>query len=186
TDAWIEGNIFLHAHRDPSRTDDPRDTSSAISGGVDFANQFSEWTIINNLFYDVDHACLNKGGGSPGAGRFVFLNNTLVHVNKESGSGLATDIAAFDFTDDGVPLPDASYGAGAYVAGNIIWDCPALVANYNPANHTVIFENNILPSAWAGPGTNNVVSDPQLNLALITNVATADWKTIKAAFVPRP
>src|SRR5205823_10640913 len=92
TDAWIEGNIFMHVHRDPNRTDDARDTASAISGGVDFANQFSEWTIINNLFYDVDHACLNKGGSSPGAGRFIFVNNTLIHVNKESGGGLTTDI----------------------------------------------------------------------------------------------
>ena len=30
-----------------------------------------------------------------------------------------------------------------YAADNIIWDCPALTANYNPANHTVIFENNL-------------------------------------------
>lgn len=186
TDAWIEGNIFMHVHRDPNRTDDARDTGSAISGGVDFANQFSEWTIINNLFYDVDHAILNKGGSSAGAGRFIFVNNTLVHVNKENGGGLTTDIAAFDFTDDGVPLPDPSYGAGAYVAHNIIWDCPMLTANYNPANHTVVFDNNILPLPWAGPGSNNVVIDPGLNLGLITDVATADWKTVKAALTPQP
>src|SRR5439155_20542980 len=124
-------------------------------------------TIINNLFYDVDHAVLNKGGGSPGGGRFIFVNNTLVHVAKENGGGLTNDIAAFDFTDDGIPLPDPSYGAGAYVAGNIIWDCPRLVANYNPANHTVIFDNNILPQVWSGPGSNNLVTDPRLDLALI-------------------
>jgi hypothetical protein len=186
TDAWIEGNIFMHVHRDPNRTDDARDTGSAISGGIDFAGQFSEWTVINNLFYDVDHALLNKGGSSPGGGRFIFVNNTLVHVNKETGGGLTTDIAAFDFTDDGVPLPDPSYGAGAYVANNIIWDCPMLTANYNPANHTVIFDNNILPEAWTGPGTSNVVIDPGLNLDLITDVATADWRTVLAALTPRP
>ncbi|HUR46834.1 MAG TPA: lamin tail domain-containing protein, partial [Candidatus Saccharimonadales bacterium] len=180
TDAWIEGNIFMHAHRDPNRTDDARDTASAISGGVDVATQYSEWTIINNLFYDVDHACLNKQGG-----RFIFANNTLVHVAKESGGGLIGDIAAFDFTDDGLALPDPSIGAGAFVANNIIWDVPQLVANYNAANHTVIFDNNILPQAWAGPGTNNIVTDPLLNLSLITNVATADWRTVKAAFQPK-
>ncbi len=180
TDAWIEGNIFMHAHRDPNRTDDPLDTSSAISGGVDVPTQYSEWTVINNFFYDVDHACLNKGGG-----RFIFVNNTLVHVNKESGAGLTNDIAAFDFTDVNVALPDPSVGAGAYVAGNIIWDCPQLTANYNPANHTVIFENNLLSVPWTGPGTNNVVADPQLNLQLLTNIATADWQTVKAAFTPR-
>ncbi|MDB6031640.1 MAG: hypothetical protein JWM16_1978 [Verrucomicrobiales bacterium] len=180
TDAWIEGNIFMHAHRDPNRTDNPLDTASAISGGVDFAGQYSEWTIINNLFYDLDHAVLNKQGG-----RFVFANNTLVHVNKENGGGLTSDIAAFDFTDDSLPLPDPSLGAGAYVANNIIWDVPQLFANYSPSNHTVIFENNILPMPWSGPGSNNVVVDPGLNLSLITNVLTADWKIVKAALTPR-
>ena len=34
TDAWIEGNIFMHVHRDPNRTDNALDTASAISGGV--------------------------------------------------------------------------------------------------------------------------------------------------------
>jgi hypothetical protein len=181
TDAWIEGNIFLHAHRDPTRTDDARDTASAISGGVDFGGVYSEWTVINNLFYDVDHATLNKGGG-----RFIFQNNTLVHVAKEWGAGLVGDIAAFNFTDDGVALPDPSVGAGAYIAGNIIWDTPLLVANYNPANHTVIFNNNLLPLAWSGPGGSNVVGNPGLNLALITVPTNADWRTVQAAFKPQP
>src|SRR6185436_17508619 len=138
TDAWIEGNIFMHVHRDPNRTDNPLDTSSAISAGVDVAGQLPEWTIINNLFYDVDHAVLNKGGSNPGACRFIFMNNTLVHVSKESGAGLTNDIAAFNFTDNEVPLPAPAYGAGGYIAGNIIWDCSGLTAYYNPSNHTVI------------------------------------------------
>ena len=50
TDAWIEGNIFMHVHRDPTRTDQAIDTGSAISGGVDVLGQNSDWTIINNLF----------------------------------------------------------------------------------------------------------------------------------------
>ncbi len=180
TDAWIEGNIFTHAHRDPSRTDNPLDTSSAISGGVDVASQYSEWTIINNLFYDVDHAVLNKQGG-----RFTFVNNTVVHISEGNGAGITNDIAAFDFTDNGLGLPNPSVGAGAYIAGNIIWDTPRLVSNYNSSNHNVIFENNILAMPWDGPGTNNLVIDPQLNLALITNVAAADWQTVKTALQPR-
>jgi hypothetical protein len=180
TDAWIEGNIFMHAHRDTNRTDNPLDTASAISGGLDFASQYSEWTIINNLFYDVDHAVLNKEGG-----RFIFAGNTLVHVSKENGSGQSADIAAFNFTDDALPLPGPSIGAGSYIANNIIWDCPVLVANYNATNLTVIFENNILPTPWAGPGSNNIVADPLLNLSLITNVLAADWRTVQAAFQPK-
>ena len=181
TDAWIEGNLFLHAHRDPNRTDNPLDTASAISGGTDVVGEYSEWTIINNLFYDVDHAVLNKQGG-----RFIFVNNTVVHVNKENGSGRPEDIAALNFNDNNEPLPSPALGAGAYVAGNIFWDTPMLVANYNAANHTVIFENNLLPMAWSGPGSNNVVADPLLNLALISNPLTASWQTVKAALKPRP
>ena len=171
----------MHAHRDPTRTDNPLDTASAISGGTDVVGEYSEWTIINNLFYDVDHAVLNKQGG-----RFIFVNNTVVHVNKENGSGRTEDIAALNFNDNAIPLPSPALGAGAYVAGNIFWDTPMLVANYNVTNHTVIFENNLLPMAWTGPGSNNVVADPLLNLALISNPLTATWQTVKAALTPRP
>jgi len=179
TDAWIEGNIFMHVHRDPNRTDDPLDTASAISGGVDVAGQYSEWTIINNLFYDVDHAVLVKQGN-----RFIFANNTIVHVAKENGSGDTNDIAAFNFTDKAVALPSPSLGAGAYIANNVIWDCQRLVANYNPTNYTVIFEDNILPIPWSGPGSNNLVTDPRLNLGLLTNPLTATWQTVQAALKP--
>src|SRR5205814_8997413 len=51
TDAWIEGNLFMHVHRDATRTDDARDTASAISGGVDLPNQLFAWTISHNPFY---------------------------------------------------------------------------------------------------------------------------------------
>src|SRR5256885_16637907 len=52
TDAWIEGNIFMHAHRDPTRTDNVLDTSTAISGGGDTVGPNSDWTIITDIFYD--------------------------------------------------------------------------------------------------------------------------------------
>jgi hypothetical protein len=180
TDAWIEGNVFMHAHRDPNRVDDPLDTASAISGGVDVAGQYSEWTIFNNLFYNVDHAVLVKQGN-----RFSFINNTLVHVAKENGSGQTNDIAAFNFTDKGLALPAAAIGAGAIIAGNVIWDTPALLANYNAANHTVIFTNNVLPTNWTGPGGANVVADPRLNLQLITTISNATAQAVRAAFAPR-
>ena len=180
TDAWIEGNIFLHTHRDPNRTDNPLDTANSISGGTDFVGQYSEWTIINNLFYDVDHAVLAKQGA-----RFTFVNNTLVHVNKENGSGQTNNIGAFNFTEVAPSLPDPSLGAGAYIGGNIIWDCPALAVNYNPSNLTVLFENNLLPLPWSGPGSDNVVADPLLNLSIISNPLTADWRTVKAALSPQ-
>ncbi|MCX6904531.1 MAG: lamin tail domain-containing protein [Verrucomicrobia bacterium] len=184
TDAWIEGNIFMHVHRDPARTDNALDTGSAISGGVDTVGQNSDWTIINNLFYDVDHVFLNKGNSTTtgnGGGRIAFLYNTVVHVAKEYSGSTQAEIAAFDWSDDSIALPDPSLGSGMYAAYNIIYDCPVLQHFYNPTNHTVIFENNILANSWTGAGTNNRVIDPMLNLGMLagtfpTNVTVAQLR----------
>ena len=166
TDAWIEGNVFMHVHRDPARTDDARDTGSAISGGTDTAGVYNEWTIINNLFYDVDHAVMTKQGG-----RVAFLYNTVSHVAKEAGAG--TDISAFNWTDNGIALPASTLGSGAYLAHNIINDCPLLQANYNVANHTVIMDNNLLSETWSGPGSGNQVVNPRLNLSVLNGIPVA-------------
>ncbi len=176
TDAWIEGNIFMHAHRDPTRTDNALDTASAISGGVDTLGQNSDWTVINNIFYDVDHVLLNKGNSTTtgnGGGRVAFLFNTVIHVAKEYSGSTAPEIAAFNWSDDNIALPDDSLGSGMYAAHNIIYDCAALHHLYDPAHHTVIMDNNILSVPWSGPGSGNQVIDPRLNLgALVGTLAT--------------
>ncbi|MDB6156121.1 MAG: hypothetical protein JWL90_4574 [Chthoniobacteraceae bacterium] len=177
-DAWIEGNVFMHVHRDPNRTDDARDTGSAISGGVDFANQLPDWTVINNLFYDVDHVFLNKGktttAPGDGGGRVAFLYNTVAHVAREGSGSPLSDIAAFIWSDDGVALPAASLGSGLYAAHNIIYDCAVLHKFYDPANHTVIMDNNILSVPWTGAGSGNKVIDPRLNLGVLNGTAVAN------------
>jgi hypothetical protein len=184
TDAWIEGNVFLHAHRDPNRTDNPLDTSSAISGGVDVLGRNPDWTIINNLFYDVDHAFLNKGNSTSvgnGGGRVAFLHNTVVHVARENSGSPAAEIAVFAWSDNGIVPPDPAIGSGLYAAHNIIHDAPALHRLYSPSNHFVVMENNILPASfqgttneWTGPGTNNRYLDPRLNLAALAGVAVSN------------
>src|SRR5438876_2326879 len=143
----------MHVHRDPARSDNPLDTASAISGGVDFVGQNSDWTIINNLFYDVDHVFLNKGNSTTtgnGGGRVVLLYNTIAHVNREYSGSPVGDIAAFDWSDDGIVLPDASIGSGLYAAHNIIYDCAVLNKFYDPAHHTIILDDNILPAEFKG------------------------------------
>ena len=87
TDAWIEGNIFLHAHKNGSP-----DTSSAISGGnYDFGAsggvRTSEITIIGNLFFDCDQAATAKQGNF-----FTLLNNTIVHTTKTGGEDFASGV----------------------------------------------------------------------------------------------
>jgi hypothetical protein len=153
TDAWIEGNIFLHIHRNGAP-----DSSSAVSGGnFNFGgadgNRTSELTVIGNLFFDCDNAATAKDGNF-----FVFLNNTIVHTTKTGG---------FDFASGALNVRDTTpaltgFAAGYYLEGNIIWDAEQLVRNYDPAQTTVTFNNNILPFPWSGPGASNAVVAPLL------------------------
>ncbi len=192
TDAWIEGNIFMHAHRDPSRTDQAIDTASAISGGVDVIGQNSDWTIINNVFYDVDHVFLNKGNSTTtpnGGGRVAFLYNTVVHVAKEYSGTTAPEICIFNWSDDNVVAPAPGIGSGMYAAHNIFVDAPVLQRFYFPTSHTVIFENNIFPPSfkgtsneWTGVGGGNQYTNPLLNLTVLagtdpTNVTAAQLRS---------
>ncbi len=165
TDAWVEGCVFLHIHRNGSSPD----SSSGISGGDDNGAK-SEITAIRNLFYDCDQAVTLKMGNS-----FYFIQNTVVHTTKTGGIDGAS--GAVNFADEGTTI-----GAGALIEGNIFYDIEALVRNYNPASSTVTFNNNILPSAWTGPGTGNVVADPLLPLSLISSVTTATAEEVRAAF----
>ena len=191
TDAWIEGNVFMHAHRDPTRTDNALDTASAISGGVDVVGQNSDWTIINNIFYDVDHVFLNKGNSTSnpnGGGRVAFLYNTVAHVAKEYSGSTAAEICIFNWSDDDITPPAPAIGSGLYAAHNIFVDAPVLQRFYFPTSHTVIFDNNIFPPSfsgtsnqWAGAGSGNRYIDPMLNLAAIagtnpTNVTAAQLR----------
>jgi hypothetical protein len=198
TDAWIEGNIFMHAHRDPTRTDNALDTASAISGGVDVLGQNPDWTIINNLFYDVDHVFLNKGNSTTignGGGRVAFLYNTVAHVARENSGSTAAEISVFNWSDDSVALPDPAIGSGLYAAHNIIFDAPVLQRFYNPANHTVVMENNIFPATWKnttnewnGSGRGNQYTDPRLNIGALAGTAVSNVTPaqLRQAFALRP
>ena len=184
TDAWIEGNIFMHVHRDPARTDNALDTGSAISGGVDTVGQNSDWTIINNLFYDVDHVFLNKGNSTTtpnGGGRVAFLYNTVIHVAKEYSGSTAAEVAVFDWSDDDIVPPATGIGSGMYAAYNIIYDAAVLQRFYYPTSHTVIFEHNIFPASftgttneWTGAGSGNQYVDPLLNLGVLAGTAATN------------
>src|SRR4051794_25047003 len=58
-----------------------------------------------------------------------------------------------------------------YAANNIIYYCSVLHRFYDPANLTVIMDNNILPIAWSGPGSGNQIIDPKLNLGVLSGTA---------------
>ena len=177
TDAWIEGNIFLHCHRGAGTPD----SSSAISGGNydfgasgpgGFGVRTSEITVIGNLFFDCDNAATAKEGNF-----FTFLNNTIVHTTKTGGIDYTSGVVNVrDIPNYPTGTPTA-FGKGYYLEGNIITDAEQLVRNYDPAQVTVTLSNNILPFAWGGPGGGNVVADPLLKfIPQVSETLFATWE----------
>jgi len=146
TDAWVEGNIFLHVHRNNSP-----DSASAVSGGVG-GGQTSEITIVGNLFFDVDQAANAKEGNF-----YTLINNTIVHQSRVGSQD--TNTAVVILADEGT-----AQGAGVYLEGNIIYDAENLTRNVTTA--LVTYTNNIIyqlqGATWSGPGGNNVNADPLL------------------------
>jgi hypothetical protein len=168
TDAWVEGNIFLHVHRNGAP-----DSSSGVSGGSDNASN-SEITIIRNIFYDCDHAAMAKQTNF-----YTLLNNTIVHQTHIGGED---PIGAVVNLSD----PGFSEGRGMYLEGNIVFDAESLTQSVITA--VVTYTNNILPLPWTGLGGNNLIADPlfkhvpQLSETVFTNWDGAqimwDWLSL--------
>lgn len=169
TDAWVQGNIFLHVHRNGSP-----DSASAVSGGSG-NGETSEITVIGNLIYDVDHAALAKQGNF-----YTLLNNTIIQQTPAGGED--TDSGVIILADPGTGL-----GAGIYLEGNILADITQLVRTQGIAQ--VTFTNNLMPLPWSGPGGGNRSGDPQfrrsivgLDTSFVTNWSAAqvlwDWVSL--------
>jgi len=142
TDAWVEGNIFLHTHKNGSP-----DSASAVSGGS-YGSETSEVTIVGNLFYDVDQALTAKQGNY-----YTFYNNTVVRQTKTGGDD--TEAGVVNLGDEGT-----TFGAGIHAEANILSDCEELVRTYSPADSVVTFNNNLMNLPWSGPGAGNVSAEP--------------------------
>jgi hypothetical protein len=140
TDAWVEGNIFLHVHRNGAP-----DSSSGVSGGSDNASN-SEITIIRNIFYDCDQAAMGKQTNF-----YTLINNTVVHQTHVGGED---PIGAVVNLSD----PGFSEGRGMYLEGNIVFDAEGLTRGVTSA--IITYTNNLLPLPWTGLGGNNLVADP--------------------------
>lgn len=144
TDAHIEGNVFMNAHK--NNTSDS--LSFCVTSGKDNANT-SELTIVRNLFYNFDHAILIKGEGFG-----TIINNTII-----GGTW-----AFMSFNEPGRGQPD---GRGAYLDGNIFWN-PAGFNGSNfanvPTNLTfqLTVNRSILPGTAVYPGFGRLNLDPRL------------------------
>jgi len=168
-DAWIEGNVFAHVHK--AGTD-----SAAAVATADTGSGKSEVTLLRNFIYDCDNAVTVKQGCSA-----ALLYNTIARITKTGGTETQSGVVNLADTFDG-----SQTGAGAVLTGNIITGVESLTRQYLSVLSSVTFSNNILPVAWNGPGTGNVVmADPLLNLALITSPPNAPPSQIRAALAPQ-
>jgi hypothetical protein len=157
TDAWVEGNIFLHMHKNGGTPD----SSGAVSGG-NSGSDTSEITVVGNLFYDCDQAATAKQGNF-----YTMLNNTIVHQTHQGG--IDTDGAVVAVADAGT-----TQGAGDYFEGNIIYDIEKLVRNLT--NAVVTFTNNLMPLPWAGPGGGNSTNNPMLkHVPQLSETVFTNW-----------
>ncbi len=173
TDAWVEGNVFMHVHRIGTP-----DSASAVSGGSNGAD-LSHITIVGNLFYDVDQAATAKQGNF-----YTFINNTVVDQNSRGSDEMNPAIenpviqpAVLNFDDKDI----AGQALGMYVEGNVIHSAEALVRFYDGALSTVTFNNNLLNMAWTGPGSGNTVADALINDPQITTPNENNFRTLLPA-----
>jgi len=102
-DAHIEGNRFMHIHKDVFNTG--TGDSNAISTGDNLSGQTAQVTVVRNIFYDVDHAINLKKDTY-----MFFENNTVLDV-AEGGSAIKFLIPSRD-----------PQGKGAYIDGCIFWN----------------------------------------------------------------
>ncbi len=133
TDAWVEGNIFLNAHRNGTA-----DTSSAVSGG----GGGSHIAIVGNIVSRCDQVASATDGNF-----FTLLNNTVFDPIAASA-----DAAIVNFLD-----PGTTAGAGMYLEGNLFHSPVPIVRNL-PAASTLTLNGNLLSGAWTGAGSGNVVA----------------------------
>lgn len=144
TDAHIEGNVFMHFHK--NNTSDS--SSNAIATGTDSGNA-SEITVVRNFFFDNDHAILIKEGSF-----LTSRNNTYVN----------STIAAVNFDEPNRPVQP---GLGASFLGDIFQNNALLFENVyvnDPVEGTTQLSINysIVTAAYLGLGTGNLNEDPRL------------------------
>lgn len=162
TDAWIEGNIFLHTHKNGAP-----DSSAAISGG-NSGSATSDITIVRNLFFDCDQAATAKQGNF-----YTLINNTIVLMTRAGGLDNAAGVVNMR---DVVPSPPTAYGAGCYLEGNVVVQAEQLAREFDPEQMQVTWVNNLLPALWTGPGVSNLVADPMLKrIPTLSETQFTNW-----------
>ena len=143
TDAHIEGNVFMHFHKNNTSTS----LASVIATGA-ADGRTSDITAVRNVFYDNDYDVNLKDNAF-----LIGQNNTFVKSTHASIS--------FDEPERLVGIPK-----GALLEGNIFWDNPETFGNLDPQrvlNNWVWIAVNESLFEETGPwrSRNNVQGDPR-------------------------
>ena len=109
-DAHIEGNIFMHEHKDEYNIGSGE--SNVISTGDNIGGGDATIMVVRNVFYDIDHAVNLKNN------TFGYFENNVVANVADGGSAIK-----FGVTNRDAP------GRGAYVDGCIFSDLPIVFEN---------------------------------------------------------
>jgi hypothetical protein len=135
TDAHVEGNWFMHFHRDAPR--------ESISCGI-ATDESAEIVAVRNVFYDCDNAVLLKRNAW-----LTAQNNTFVKCLET--------VIDFGSTNRAV-LP----GRGALFEGNISWDNRSTFERYAEPGYSAV-DLTVCYSLIEGtnwPGVGNLSADP--------------------------
>ena len=135
-DALIEGNLFMHARKDPYNLDPGN--SNGISAGSG-----RTYHVLRNVFYDVQNGMLVKDGAFA-----RFINNTVVNVLN---FGLYFDN----------PGQTLSPGRGAYVDGTIFKDAPTIFGHVLPETQLAV-HRSIVTAGLLALGNGNTTEDARL------------------------
>ena len=151
-DFYIEGNFISHVHKDSYNTDPGQ--SNGISAG-DSHQAGHHYTVVRNVFFDVDHAVLAKDKTD-----LTFLDNTVV------GSVYAA--IYFELIGD-----SAGAGRSAYLDGDIFNNTPIafdLTVRETATTPLLTINRSIVPTAWLARGTGNTDEAPRLSDSASGNV----------------
>ncbi len=167
-DAYIEGNVFLNAHKDEYNVSSSN--SNAISTGDD--NCAGIIDVVRNVFYDIDHAVNLKND------TFMFFENNLVMNIPDDFINPDMHYSAISFLSPGGDAP----GKGAFLYGNVFADIPQRIFDHvdesydtDPAFGTDLnMHYTLIEPARAGDrvgkqarpilnlGSGNLVGDPRV------------------------
>jgi len=138
--AYIEGNVFMHFHKDQWNTS--AGNANVLSAG-DAHLVGHDYVFVRNSVYDVDHLVQVKQN--------AFL--TMVNSTVANCTG-----AAIYFLKPGT---STDYGRGAVLDGDIFAGTATILADIGPST-TVTINRSIVPAAYFTYGTGNIDEDPRL------------------------